>query len=134
MSDRKKFFVYGTLKEGGFFADRFDPFRKSMEKGKIEGVEMLDLGGFPGAIPGEGTIFGEVHEYSNEDQVLKAFDRIEGYSEHDPEGSLYIRKEVEVTLESGKKVNATMYFFNRGGTDTARRVENGIWESGTIQR
>jgi gamma-glutamylcyclotransferase (GGCT)/AIG2-like uncharacterized protein YtfP len=127
MTDKMKFFVYGTLKEGGFFASRFDPFRKSVEEAKIEGVDMLDLGGFPGAVPGEGTILGEVHEYKNEEEVLRAFDRIEGFSEKDPDGSLYLRKEVEVTLKNGEKTTATMYFFNRE-TDWHRKVENGVWD------
>lgn len=127
MTDRMKFFVYGTLKEGGFFANQFDSFRRSVEPARIENVDMLDLGGFPGAIPGEGTILGEVHEYKHEDEVLRAFDRIEGFSERNPENSLYVRKEVEVTLENGEKTTATMYFFNRE-SNGRRKVENGVWD------
>lgn len=123
----RKFFVYGTLKEGGYFARHFDRLRKSATPGRVEGVDMLDLGGFPGAIPGEGTILGEVHEYEKEEEVLRGFDDIEGYNERAPEASLYIRKEVDVVLEDGSKVKASMYFFNRESKGR-KFVENGVWD------
>lgn len=127
MTKQKLFFVYGTLKKGGFFAQRFDRVRKSVQVGTVRNMDMLHLGGFPGAVPGEGSIIGEVHEYDKADQVAADFDAIEGYNRNAPEEGLYNRIEVDVELESGKTVKATMYTYNHARGDE-RKVEDGVWK------
>lgn len=125
------FFVYGTLKVGGRFASRFDDLRESSEKGSIENVKMLNLGSFPGVVEGDGTVFGEVHSYKEEEKVLRTFDVIEGYNKEEPDRSFYIRKEVEVSLDTGEKVTATMYFLNPKAAKSYKRVESGVWDINT---
>jgi gamma-glutamylcyclotransferase (GGCT)/AIG2-like uncharacterized protein YtfP len=46
------------------------------------------------------------------DQVLESLDEIEGYSQNEPEASLYRRVETRVTFESGSTANAWVYFYN----------------------
>lgn len=123
-----KFFVYGTLKEGGRFAKNFDNERKSSCVGIVHNMNLFDLGWFPGIRPGDGEVIGEVHEYDREDEVLAAFDRIEGFSADDPENSLYLREEVEVELPDGDTTKAVAYVFNRDVSAEAKKIESGVWE------
>lgn len=127
MTPKQLFFVYGTLKEGGRFAKRFDNLRTSVRVGTVSGVNMLDLRGFPGAIDGDGQIIGEVHEYDKVETVQQEFDYIEGYNEDSPENGLYNRRTVQVELEDGETVEATMYFFNHA-KGSERVVEDGVWK------
>jgi gamma-glutamylcyclotransferase (GGCT)/AIG2-like uncharacterized protein YtfP len=92
-----KVFCYGTLRTGDVrhgvpsFIEMLTP------EAYIDGFVMLDLGGFPGLIEGDGRVRGEVHEYEN----LETLDRIEGYSEASPDQGLYNRVQVPVFHDDG---------------------------------
>lgn len=127
-----KFFVYGTLKEGGFFAQNFDKIRKSSEVAKLKGFDLYKIGHgttswFPGIVEGEGTVVGEIHEYEHEEVVLATMDNIEGYRENDPENSFYRRRELEVELENGSLEKAYVYIFNEKLNDNWPKLETGVW-------
>ncbi len=49
------FFVYGSLMEGEkrFNYPALVPLRVSIRKGRVRGVELYDLGDFPGMVPSE---------------------------------------------------------------------------------
>jgi gamma-glutamylcyclotransferase (GGCT)/AIG2-like uncharacterized protein YtfP len=130
-----KFFVYGTLKEGGYYAGHFDDYRTSNKVAVLKGHDLFSIGRktdayFPGAVPGKGKIVGEVHEYGNapDATVLTIMDSIEGYSEGDEVNSLYLRKKCEVELEDGTVETAYVYIFNRPIEDYYHKVEDGVWE------
>ena len=128
-----KFFVYGTLKEGGYFAKSFDTVRKSAQKATLAKHDLFRIGGgasswFPGIVPGEGTVIGEVHEYDHTEQVLEEMDRIEGYNKKQPERSFYMREIKEVELDDGTKVRAYVYIFNNEIPKHYEKVESGDWE------
>ena len=121
-----KVFVYGTLKSDQSAADLM------YEGGELIGpattidlYRMYNFGGFPGVTythlpdPCATVIHGEVWEI-REDHMprLHAY---EGYRASDPEGSLYIPKEIETTLGY-----ATMYMFN-DIPFTNSIVHNGLW-------
>ena len=116
-------FVYGTLMQGESNHDYY--LRDSSCKGKatVSGFEMYDIGYFPGIVPGEGTVPGELFEV--DEDTLQSLDGLEG------EGSLYIRKPVQVTLETGEKVFASIYVYN-GNTDGLEKIpawrrEDYVW-------
>jgi len=107
-------FVYGGLLKGMTLS----PF--------IEGSEYLGpafiraeiyfLGQFPGIIPGNGVVFGELYEVN--ESMLPGLDKIELYHPDDLERSSYIRKGLEVTcLPNRKKLKADAYFYNRSVVD-----------------
>lgn len=130
-----KFFVYGTLKEGGYFANSFDPIRTFSKPAQLMQHDLYSIGpknsaSFPGAVPGKGTIFGEVHEYGGADpeDVLRHLDSIEGYHEDDEESSLYLRTKKKVVLEGGEEVDAFVYIFNRKIPSHYHKLEEGVWE------
>ena len=129
------FFVYGTLKEGGFFANNFDNIRETCKKAVLKGYDMYGIGHsgaayYPGIIPGTGEIHGEVHSYNKKamESVLKAIDSIEGYDPNDHESSLYLRKKVLVELEDGTEERVMVYIFNRKIHRYYDKIENGVWD------
>lgn len=107
-------FFYGTLMAG------FDRRRRAgidnkltyIGRGSIQG-ELFDLGIYPAAVAApEGRIWGEVYEISDVPPVLAALDEIEGYSEGNPDRSLYTRSQADVVLPDGSRARAWVYFYN----------------------
>jgi len=107
-------FFYGTLMAG------FDRRRRAgiddkltyRGRGSITAA-LFDLGIYPAAVPAPGSrVWGEVYEMSEPDAVLAALDEIEGYSSENPDRSLYLRQQTEVTLPDGRPAPAWVYFYN----------------------
>ena len=124
----KKFFVYGTLKEGGYYAKEFDKFRIKTKSAKLNGYDLFNLGWFPGIIPGDGKVVGELHEYKDYDKVQSLMDSIEGYDEENEEDSLYLRKNALVTDEDGEETTAVVYVFNKKPGIMSEKVDGGVWD------
>ena len=122
----KAFFVYGTLKIGGVFAKHFDEHRLSSEKATLKGMDLYEVGWFPGILPGKGPVIGELHNYKNPDTVLKHMDQIEGYN--DNENDLFKRECKTVITASGKEVEAIVYVYNNNVPSSLEIIENGIWD------
>ena len=124
----KPFFVYGTLKIGGVFAEHFDVYRLSSEKATLKGMDLYDIGWFPGILPGKGSVIGELHKYKEPDMVLKYMDQIEGHTE-DKKG-LFKRECKTVITESGKEIEAIVYIYNNNnkGPEFMKIVESGVWD------
>lgn len=121
------FFVYGTLKVGGRFAEHFDGVRTKSTPVTIDGFALYSLGWFPTVVREEGSVVhGEIHEYTDSDMVLRHFDHIEGYT-GDPEYDLYNREQIQVTLPDGETCTAYIYIFARELPANAKRVDNGVW-------
>lgn len=121
----KFFFVYGTLKVGGVFAEHFDIYRLSAEKATLNNMDLYNIGWFPGILPGKGTVVGELHEYREPDIVLEHMDQIEGYNRD--KDDLFIRKSRSVVTETGKNVEATVYIFNGTNVPTDL-IKSGVWD------
>lgn len=117
-------FVYGTLKVGGPLASSFDDSRVSSEKAVLRGYDMYDIGNFPGIVPGEGAVSGELHKYKGK-LVRGIMDSIEGYYADAPEKSLYLRREVEVETENGSQT-AFVYVFNKN-ISGRKKIASGQW-------
>ncbi len=119
-----KVFVYGTLRTGDC-RHGVESFSKMLaSEAYIEGFNMLDLGGFPGLVEGEGRIRGEVHEYAH----LKVLDSIEGYREKTPDMGLYNRRQVDVETPDGEIEECWVYTFNSyDGRSQRGIVESGDW-------
>ncbi|QDP56973.1 MAG: hypothetical protein Unbinned2691contig1000_47 [Prokaryotic dsDNA virus sp.] len=71
--------VYGTLRPG------------NGERVTVSGFKMFNIGWFPGIVRGDGEIVCERVEVKD-DEHLASLDRYEGYSEENPESSLYTRQ------------------------------------------
>jgi gamma-glutamylcyclotransferase (GGCT)/AIG2-like uncharacterized protein YtfP len=119
-------FFYGTLMAG------FDRRRQAgiddrlayIGRGSIKAA-LFDLGLYPAAVPApDRVVSGEVYEVTDAQSVLPALDAIEGYSPLQPDTSLYLRAQVEVTLQDGAVRQAWVYFYN-APLGRARRIQSG---------
>ena len=119
-------FFYGTLMAG------FDRRRNAgiedqlafVGRGCIKAA-LFDLGLYPAAVPApDREVWGEIYEVSAPDEVLAALDEIEGFSTADPDRSLYLRAETEVTLAGGSTRRAWAYFYN-APLGRAQRIPSG---------
>lgn len=129
-------FVYGTLRKGDSRFGVLDGCECIHGVAFIDGFDMLNLGGFPGIVPGNGRIVGEIYEVDEE--VLGQLDRIEGYREDDPKNSLYIRQKVDAFYEDGGSIprsgpkcedDIRTYVYNErpGRGDRREVIESGDW-------
>jgi len=125
-----KVFVYGTLKVGGFFGDKFNKLRTSSVPGKVKGTLFHVPAFFPKSFPGlkfigDGYVHGELHGFDRFEDVVSAIDRIEQYFEDYPEESMYLRREAIVETEKGAE-KAYVYEYN-GDVDDFEVVKDGTW-------
>ena len=107
-------FFYGTLMAGFDRRRRagIDDKLRYIGRGSIQG-SLFDLGLYPAAVPApEGSVWGEVYEMADAPAVLAALDAIEGYRHDDPDRSLYLRQQVDVTLPDSDHARAWVYFYN----------------------
>jgi gamma-glutamylcyclotransferase (GGCT)/AIG2-like uncharacterized protein YtfP len=120
-------FFYGTLMTG------FDRRRRAgvddhladfVGRGWIS-AELYDLGIYPAAVPApDGRVWGEVYRMKDADKALAGLDDIEGYSEDNPDRSLYVREVVDVQLTDGRTEKTWVYFYN-APLGRAERIPSG---------
>ncbi len=115
---RFKVFVYGSLKRD-FPLHHHLTGARYLGEAKLPGFRMYDLGWYPGIVPGEGTIFGELYEVDF--TTLLLLDQIED------EGEEYRRELLEVFTQEGEKVPAFVYVY-RGRVEDKREIVGGRWE------
>jgi len=104
-----KIFVYGALSKS---MSRFGVLADSRFKGNGFTKSVLyDVGVYPAVRKGIGAVYGELYEI--DDKKNNELDTIEGYYPEDNDQSLYVRKEVDITLtHDGSLEKASAYFFN----------------------
>ena len=85
--------------------------------------QLVDLGAYPGLIPGSGTVEAELYEVVD-DGVLERLDAFEGYDPRDPMGSLYLRKQIRL---ANPPQDAWVFVYNRS-VKGRPVVEAGSWE------
>lgn len=101
-------FVYGSLLQG---MPLFRVIQSAQCLGPAAGKgRLLDLGPYPGLIPGDELILGMLIEVN--DSLLEELDRLEDYYPAEPEGSEYHRRPLQVhLLASGTAMTAQAYFY-----------------------
>jgi gamma-glutamylcyclotransferase (GGCT)/AIG2-like uncharacterized protein YtfP len=111
-------FVYGTLKRGGS--------RHSLLKGchflghaLAKGFALYDLGAYPGMVPGDEVVRGEV--YAIPEGLLSRLDWVEATP------FLFRRELIEVVLEDHTPLRAHTYLYNRE-VEGAALVPSGEWK------
>lgn len=112
-------FVYGTLMHGCGNHRQLEG-AEYLGPAQIDGWQMLDLGAFPGIIPGDSTVRGELYVVG--DEQLAALDRFEGCPR------LYRRRSVTL-WNNGVRVSAQTYVFANGGVGLGlgNRIASGDW-------
>lgn len=91
---------------------------------------LYDLGSFPGAVPGAGTVRGELFRL-RDPQVWRFLDRYEGYDPEREDASLFVRR--QVVLEAPNDRTAWVYWYN-GNPGDQPRVPTGDWRAYVEQK
>lgn len=91
-------FVYGTLKKGHLRSRMWPRAPQTIRLALARG-RLLDLGAYPGLIPGEDWVLGELWTLASEHvlETLEVLDQVEGYDSATDRG-LYVRREIPVWL------------------------------------
>lgn len=91
-------FVYGTLKQG-HLRSRMWPHAPQTIRTALTRGSLLDLGAYPGLIPGEDWVLGELWTLASEHvlETLSVLDHVEGYDSATDRG-FYVRREIPVWL------------------------------------
>ena len=95
-------------------------------KGYADGFDMYDLGGYPGAMRGEGTIVGDVYEV--DEATLKLLDEVEGY--HGREDDSFVRIKTRVYFDERRRFyydSVNVYVLNADPSSifVRRKIESG---------
>ncbi len=102
---------YGTLRRGeaGYHQLGLAKELRFLGTGGVPGL-LYDLGPYPALVRGEGVVVAELFEVPD-DRILKALDHFEGFDPMNPETSLFVRRETNLTDGSGV---AWVYYFGAG--------------------
>lgn len=116
--------AYGTLMR---------PFGRIEELGLAEHLsfisscrlmgELYDMGRFPGAVPGDGVIHGELFRVKSP-RAWTIMDAYEGYRPAREDASLFVRRQVKLRQPTDQR--AWVYWFNGDPTEHSR-VPSGCW-------
>lgn len=115
--------VYGTLMRGfgGQQENTVNKRWKYIGQCKIQG-DLYDIGDYPGLIPGDGEVEGELYRLLDP-SLLRELDEYEEFDPRNTEKSLFVRR--YVVLKEPKK-DCWVYFYNKTVSDQAR-IEAGYW-------
>ena len=128
MKDHDYLFVYGTLRKDTqsvmhrVLSDNSDLIQKGTFRGKL-----FMFGGYPGVVPSsdpEDIVYGEVYRLKDADSILAILDAYEGCSQDSIQPTEYVRKKVDITLNTESCVKAWIYIFNQS-IKGLQRIESG---------
>ncbi|SEN00625.1 gamma-glutamylcyclotransferase family protein [Lihuaxuella thermophila] len=116
-------FVYGTLRRGmsnaGYLRDAKLIAAKAWTEGKLYDTRR----GYPGLVPGQGTVYGEIYRIHR--MQIKQVDDLEDYYGPGHPQNMYERKLKRVATDHGF-VWAYLYYY----CDQEKLMKTGIWIPG----
>lgn len=116
--------TYGTLMRGFGGLERLGVGgRVSFVRSCAFAGELYDLGRFPGAVPGEEVVHGELSRLQDA-QVWAVLDAYEGYDAEQEAKSLFVRR--RVALKTPTDRTAWVYWFN-GDPSPHPQIQSGDW-------
>lgn len=107
-------FVYGTL----MLKYPENPHRELLEKhctGSMESWcrgELYTLKKYPAMVSGNGIVQGELLQLQNAQELFKTLDAYEGFYEHSPETSHYLRVKINALTGEGISCLCWTYLYN----------------------
>lgn len=113
-----RLFTYGTLMRGHALHPVLARGATFLEEGSVPGG-LLDLGRYPGLVPGRGRVRGELYRL-DDPALLPVLDREEGVQ--------FVRSRTTVTLAGDRRARAWVYRY-RGPRDRAVRIPDGDYRS-----
>lgn len=128
-----RFFVYGSLMTGLHNHHVLARFVLSVQPASLDGMILLPVAPtYPGMVPGEGTVYGELVEVNPAEagEALRALDELEWYFGEGHPDNDYVRQVVWVRPDSGGLVDAWAYVWNRGAGGL-QPIPGGNWRNAT---
>jgi gamma-glutamylcyclotransferase (GGCT)/AIG2-like uncharacterized protein YtfP len=128
MPEHQHLFVYGTLLRV-FARDHARILRahcRFLGEGGFEG-RLFDVGSYPAAVARPktgGNVRGELYRVIRPHLLFPILDRFEGCGGQDKEPTLYRREAIEIRLDTGRKLRAWVYLYNRD-TDRLHPISHG---------
>ncbi|MFC7440786.1 gamma-glutamylcyclotransferase family protein [Laceyella putida] len=119
-------FVYGSLRQGMYNAPLLRRGRLVAKEAWVNGV-LYDTGeGYPGLIAGEGRVWGEVYQITQ--QELRWVDRLEDYNGPNHPDNLYERISLKVRTPEGEQTAYTYYYRDvERLKQKGKKVASGDW-------
>lgn len=116
---------YGTLRRGERAFLQFDIASRLRFLGEcFFSGRLYDLGEYPGWIPGEGVVRGDLFR-AHDEAVLAELDAFEGYDPNDLDGSIYVREPIRLLDR-----NAEAFAYRYNGLYAGRPlIRTGDWPS-----
>jgi len=116
--------TYGTLMRGFGGLERLEiEKRVSFVRPCAFAGALYDLGRFPGAVPGESVVHGELFRL-HDAHLWSVLDAYEGYDAEQEEKSLFVRRRVGLQAPAGR--TAWVYWFN-GDPAPHSQIQSGDW-------
>ncbi|MEJ6982352.1 gamma-glutamylcyclotransferase family protein [Pedobacter sp. P351] len=107
-------FVYGTLlHSANFFGSYLQNNSRHINKGKFKGT-LYDIGEYPGAVYDKNIstyVYGDLVSVFNREETFKILDEYEGYGNDEIQPNEFIRKIIEVEIESNN-IQCWTYLYN----------------------
>ena len=115
-------FIYGSLRRGEPMFEELGLERalEYVSEGTFRG-DLYDLGDYPGAVPADGVVRGEVYRIKDV-SILDALDRYEEFDPDNPEDSLFVRQRIHIRGAG----EAWTYLYN-GSREDRRPIPSGHW-------
>ena len=113
MNSADELFVYGTLRPERAPAEIADVVKEMrlVGGGTVQG-RLLELGGYPGLVGGEGRVSGSVFSLPQGKDILPELDAYEGFRVDQPLESLFVRERVTVQMDEGDRRECWVYRYN----------------------
>lgn len=118
-------FFYGSLMKDHDGRSEIGPIHEIsyLQGGELDG-HLYDLDAYPGATPGDHTVYGELWRINSDaNGVLARLDEFERFDAAHPETSLFVRRLVRLRRP---QVDAWVYWF-AGDIEGHDRIDSGIW-------
>ncbi len=112
-------------------SSQIDRYIKFEGYGFIKGI-LFDLGLYPAAIASSGKIMGELYHVSDPLKLLSRTDVVEQYFPQAERSSMYLRRQVKVTLENGQRKIAWCYYYRKPLSD-AVLISDGDYRSHLVR-
>jgi gamma-glutamylcyclotransferase (GGCT)/AIG2-like uncharacterized protein YtfP len=122
-------FTYGTLMTGESNHYVIQPFLVAVEPAILSGMVMLLAAPhYPGIVPGDGTVSGQLMTVARPAEAIQALDDLELYFGPGHPENEYERESLKVQLLDGSSVEAWVYLFLRS-TLIMPTIVGGDWRS-----
>jgi gamma-glutamylcyclotransferase (GGCT)/AIG2-like uncharacterized protein YtfP len=122
-------FVYGSLRQGGYYHGLIAPFTQAVETGWLDGMALFQVNErYPGIVRGEGHVLGELITLDPDRLTLAmgALDELEEYFGPGDPRNLYERELLTVRTVGGALVQAWAYRW-LGSAEGCTRIADGDW-------